>query len=120
MIKGAHYEGQAALMLRGGGLEILEKNYRCKGGEIDLVCREGGTLVFVEVRYRGASGFGSAACSVTPAKQRRVIHAAQHYLQRRGISQRTPCRIDVVAFDAARDGGEDEIQWLRNAIMLGH
>lgn len=120
MDRGSAFEARAARFLRGAGLEIITRNYRCKAGEIDLVCRDGNTLVFIEVRFRSRRGFASAAASVTPAKQRRLVATAQHYLQRHRLAERTPCRIDVIAFDHATDGhqraGEDEIQWLKNAI----
>ncbi len=120
MEKGREFEERAARFLRSVGLEILERNYRCKAGEIDLVCRDGTSLVFVEVRFRSQGGFASAAASVTAAKQRRLIAAARHYLQRHHLTERTACRIDVVTFDRAialgRRPGKDEIQWVKNAI----
>src|SRR5690606_24818947 len=73
-------EEQAAQHLARHGLKILARNYRCRGGEIDLVCRDGATLVFVEVRLRTHRGYGGAAASITPAKQRRITLAANHYL----------------------------------------
>ena len=114
--KGKHFDRKAARMLRKQGLEILERNYRCRAGEIDLVCSDGETIVFVEVRFRGNRGFASALESVDGAKQGRLIKAAQHYLLSRGIRDSLPCRIDVVAFDASADGGKDDIQWLQNAV----
>jgi putative endonuclease len=106
-------EGQAAedLALRhlaGHGLELVERNFRCKGGEIDLVMQERATLVFVEVRKRADRSHGGAAASVTAAKQRRLIVAAQIYLQR--YRQPPPCRFDVIAIDGA------QLDWLQNAI----
>jgi putative endonuclease len=88
----------------------VEANFRCKLGEIDLILRDGATLVFVEVRQRAAGAPVSAAASIGPAKIRRIIRAAQVYLQR--LDRLPPCRIDVVAID-----GED-IEWLRNAIEV--
>jgi putative endonuclease len=110
---GRQVEGQAAedLALRhlsGHGLELVERNFRCKGGEIDLVMQERATLVFVEVRKRADRSHGGAAASVTAAKQRRLIVAAQIYLQR--YRQPPPCRFDVVAIDGA------QLDWLQNAI----
>ena len=64
------------------GLRLVERNFRCKGGEIDLIMQDGSTLVFVEVRKRADQRHGGAAASVTPAKQARLILAAQLYLQR--------------------------------------
>lgn len=90
------------------GLTLLERNFRCKGGEIDLIMQDNGTLVFIEVRKRADQRHGGAAASVTRAKQARLIIAAQTYLQRH---QRPPaCRFDVIAIDAGA------LSWLKNAI----
>jgi putative endonuclease len=107
-VEGQAGEDHALAHLQKNGLCLVERNFRCKGGEIDLVMQEGGTLVFVEVRKRADSAYGGAAASVTPRKQRRLIIAAQVYLQR----YRMPpaCRFDVVAIDGT------VIDWLKNAI----
>ena len=104
---GARAEEQAARFLAGRGLKILVRNYRCRGGEIDLVCRDGATLVFVEVRLRTHPGFGGAAASITPAKQRRIALAANHYLAGKPLPS---CRFDAVLLDGA------SIDWIRNAF----
>jgi putative endonuclease len=78
-------------------------------GELDLIMRDGGQLVFVEVRERSNPHYGGAAASITPAKQRRIVRAAQFYLLR--CHPLPPCRIDIVAIDGQR------INWLRNAII---
>ena len=116
MKRGEYYERRAEQYLRDAGLSILERNFRCKLGEIDLVCQDGKSLVFVEVRFRSNPRYASAAASVTPAKQRRLVAAAQHYLLQRGLSERQPCRFDVLAFDGALSAPEDGIEWLKNAI----
>lgn len=118
MKKGTRFEQRAAKALRARGLQIVERNYRCRVGEIDLICREGGVLVFVEVRYRGRTGFATSTDSIGPEKQRRLLRAAQYYLQQRGIYGTLPCRIDVVAYDGETAGDEDGMQWLKNAITL--
>ncbi|HZG20788.1 MAG TPA: YraN family protein [Herbaspirillum sp.] len=101
-------EDQALAYLQQQGLQLVERNFRCRGGEIDLILREGATVVFVEVRARASAAFGGAAASVTPAKQRRLLLAAQVWLQ---AQRQTPaCRFDVIALE----GGQ--LQWLRNAI----
>jgi len=92
------------------GLVHIESNFRRPFGEIDLIMQEHGTLVFVEVRSRAKGRFGGAAASITPAKQRRLIMAAQVYLQRFQVSP--PCRFDVIAID---DG---TIGWLKNVIEM--
>jgi len=90
------------------GLTLVERNFRCKGGEIDLIMRERDCLVFIEVRQRSSRGHGGAAASITPAKQRRLVIAAQVYLLR--LKVLPPCRFDVVAID----GGA--LSWLKNVI----
>jgi putative endonuclease len=89
---------------------VLARNYRCRGGEIDLVCQDGETLVFVEVRLRSGNRFGCAAESITAAKRGRLLLAARHYLA--GKPER-PCRFDAVLLDAPDPG---RIAWIRNAI----
>jgi putative endonuclease len=107
-IAGDAGEERALRHLQQHGLSLVERNFRCKGGEIDLVMQEGQALVFVEVRKRADQRHGGAAASVTWRKQRRLIIAAQVYLQR----YRTPpaCRFDVIAIEG------DALNWLKNAI----
>jgi putative endonuclease len=85
------------------GLEILERNFRCRAGEIDVVARDGRTLVFVEVKERGDDSHGVAVEAVTPAKRQRVIRAALLWAARHGESE-SPVRFDVVAIDWGPDG----------------
>ena len=94
-ITGQAGEDAALKYLEARGLILVTRNFRCKAGEIDLIMAEHGGLVFVEVRQRASAGYGGAAASVGFAKQKRLIRAAQFYLQR----YRAPpaCRIDVVA-----------------------
>ena len=106
--QGKTWEDAAQAYLQRHGLVPIEANFRCKLGEIDLIMRDGEALVFVEVRQRAAGSQVSAAASISPAKIRRLVRAAQVYLQR--FSRLPPCRFDVVAID----GGQFE--WLRNAI----
>ena len=96
------------------GYAIRDRRYRTRRGEIDIVCEDRGTIVFVEVRAKAAAAFGSAAGSVTPAKQRRVTACAVEYLARHRLIGR-PCRFDVVAIDQAR-GPAPEITVYANAF----
>ena len=112
---GQAIETAAAVWLEHRGLTLVEKNYRCKGGEIDLIMREGGDLVFVEVRLRNRDDYGSAAESVTRAKQRRIVCAARHFLATRAHWQNSPCRFDVVAVSGPHK--TLEWQWLRHAFL---
>jgi len=108
-------EERAAAWLTANGLKILARNVRCRGGELDLVCLEGGTLVFVEVRLRTNPRFGGAAESITAAKRRRIVFAAKWWLIRAGrMYQDRPCRFDAVLFDNAT-----EPQWIRGAFEEG-
>jgi putative endonuclease len=108
MNRGAAAEGLAASFLVARGLVIIQRNYRCRGGEIDLIARDGETLVFVEVRLRRNRAFGTAAESITAAKRRRLRLAARHYLARLG--REPPCRFDAVLLDAL---ATENIEWLR-------
>mgnify|MGYP001247034503 CR=1 FL=1 len=106
---GQHAESRAEAFLVARGLAPVARNWRCRFGEIDLVMRDGPTLVFVEVRSRRHNTFGGAAASVTPSKQRKLLAAARQYLS--GLKSIPPCRFDVVALDG---GGDPE--WFRNAF----
>lgn len=110
---GALAEAHVARWLRASGVEIIEKNYSVRGGEIDLITRDGQTLVFVEVRMRQRRDYGGAAASITPAKRRRIILAAQHWLIAHPRHARSACRFDVVLLKAADDATPE---WLKNAF----
>jgi putative endonuclease len=97
------------------GLKPVARNYRCRGGEIDLVMLDGGTLALVEVRYRASQEFGGAAASVTWIKQKRIILAARHLLAMRRDLRALPARFDVVAITGS-DWREPQIQWIKAAF----
>ncbi len=108
---GALAEQWAAQYLQRQGLQLLERNYRSRYGEIDLVMRDGATLVFVEVRLRRNADFGGAAASLDARKQQRLVRTAQHYLA--GLGHTPPCRFDALLMDDAQG---INAQWLRNAF----
>ncbi|MBW6503633.1 YraN family protein [bacterium] len=95
--RGDTAEDLACRHLEGSGCTIVERNFRTKGGEIDIVAREGDVLVFVEVRSREDAGFGTPEESVTPAKRRRVVAAARRYLSGVPPSSWREARFDVIA-----------------------
>lgn len=107
---GADYEQQAAEFLQEQGYEILERNFRCRSGEIDLIAREGEYLCFIEVKYRAGSTCGSPLDAVGGHKQRQILKVAKYYLMKKGMTMDTPCRFDVVAIEGK------EITLLRNAF----
>ena len=111
---GAQAEGRAQLFLEQQGLRLVERNYRGRRGEIDLIMQEGETLVFVEVRYRKRTSFGSPAESVTMAKQQRIITTAMHFLQSKPGRQLPPCRFDVLAIVGKET---QNIDWIKDAFQ---
>ena len=110
-VEGGEAEERAARYLADHGLVILHRNFRTRLGEVDLIARDGATLVFVEVRRRLSSApWGGAAGSVGPLKQRRLVAAARIYLSR--LSSEPPCRFDVVALEG------EECTWVRDAFVI--
>ena len=107
---GGNGEDQAAGFLARHGLELIERNYRTRLGEIDLIAREGATLVFVEVRLRKDARFGGALESITARKRSRIAAAARRYLMR--YPRVPPCRFDVICIERG------ETQWIRGAFAL--
>src|SRR3954469_8807467 len=106
---GARAEHVCAELLRRSGLRVIERNWRCRHGEIDLIAEEGGTVVFAEVRMRSRASFGGAAESVTEAKRARLLAAARLYLSRR---PEAACRFDVLLVE----GEPSRIEWIRDAF----
>ncbi|EYB69688.1 hypothetical protein DEIPH_ctg003orf0017 [Deinococcus phoenicis] len=98
-MKGADAEARAAAHLASLGREIVARNYRIPGGEIDLITREGEVLVFTEVRQRRSNHYGSAAESVTPRKLALMHRAALTYLSREHGRDDLPCRLEVLTID---------------------
>ncbi len=111
--RGAASEDQARCYLENHGLKTLNRNFRTRRGEIDLVMLDSDTLVFVEVRYRRGNRFGSAAESVTHTKQQRISSAAKQFLLSQKQWSRHPCRFDVVAISGS---GPVPIDWIKDAF----
>ena len=109
--QGAVAERDAAQLLIAAGYEIVERNYRCKAGELDLIARDDGVLVFVEVRSRSDDEHGHAAEMVRRRKQRRVIRVARCYLATAAPAFER-CRFDVVAITG------DEVELLKDAFRV--
>lgn len=105
-------ESEALAHLQAAGLRLLQRNYRARRGEIDLVMQDGEVLVFVEVRFRTADGHGDGLDSVTASKRSRLVNAARQFAQEHPHAARMAQRFDVVALGA---GG---LRWVRNAIQV--
>ena len=111
---GKRAEDLACQYLNQQGLHLLERNFNTRFGEIDLVMRDKGTTVFVEVRYRKHGDIVDPLSSIDSRKQHKLIRTAQHYLQRRNDFALAPARFDVIAI--TEQGAQPIIQWIKNAF----
>ncbi len=111
--KGQITERQAQSYLEDHGLVFVERNYRAKCGEIDLIMKDKAHLVFIEVRYRCNPNFGSSVETIRPSKQNRIIRTAQHYLQKYDLMDQVDCRLDVIGIDA-----NHRIIWIKDAFQV--
>ena len=112
---GDRSEAMARKYLERQGLNHVTSNFLCRRGEIDLIMKDQRQLVFIEVRYRSHSDYGSAADTITRNKQRRIILAAQYYLHRHHLTEKVSGRFDVVAVDAFDDNNQ-RVTWLQDAF----
>ena len=107
---GTSYEEKAANYLRDKGYKIMDKNFRCKIGEIDLIAMDGLYLCFIEVKYRSSTSKGFPSEAINPNKIRRITRTAQFYMLLHKIAQDTPCRFDAVVIL------EEDISLIKNAF----
>ncbi len=108
---GQNAERQAEIFLQRRGLKLLERNYRSRFGEIDLIMRERDALIFVEVRSRQLNNFGTPAITITYQKQQKLLKTAQIYLQRHDLGEKISCRFDVIEIL-----GVNAPLWIKNAF----
>lgn len=114
--RGKYFEALAADWLTARGARIIEHNYQCRAGEIDLVAIDDDCLTFVEVRSRSNPRFSSAAASVDHRKQVRLIRTAQFFLQRHPKWAKMPCRFDVIAIEPRQSRDDFAVRWIRSAF----
>ena len=112
--QGGNVEALACAFLQKAGLRPIAANAGFRLGELDLVMRDGDTLVFVEVRYRRSASFGGGAASVDAGKRRRIVFAAEQFLAAHRDAAHSPCRFDVM--DASGDIDAPVFEWLRDAF----
>jgi len=112
---GNNAESQALQFLLGRGLKLLDRNYSCRSGEIDLVMRHEQALVFIEVRFRRSPDFGTASASVTRRKQVKIISTARHFLLHNPKLAALPCRFDVVGITLAAQN-ITRFNWIQDAF----
>lgn len=110
---GAEKEELALAYLSEQGALLLERNFYFRGGEIDLIAKDGEYVCFIEVKYRKSDRFGSPEEAVTVAKQRKIIQGARFYLYQHRYPLDTPCRFDVISVY------KDQITWMKDAFALG-
>ncbi len=113
--KGLRFEDQARDYLQAHGLLLLQSNYRCRFGEIDLVMRDGDTLCFIEVKFRKSLLFGGAAASMPKSKQRRIIKAARFYISAHNQIANQAMRFDALLIQRQANGSNN-INWIQNAF----
>lgn len=116
VVAGAKAEAVAERYLIERGMKTCRRNYRCSLGEIDLIMKDAGTLVFVEVRQRSTASFGQPVETVTLAKRRKIVHAAQHYLMSHRISSSQALRFDVLGILTNKTDKNPEFNWIQNAF----
>jgi putative endonuclease len=110
-LTGGDAERCAEEFLRQHSLVLVQRNYRCRFGEIDLIMRDGAALVFIEVRMRATAFFGGAGSSITLLKQKRIVKTARHYLA--SLRAEPSCRFDAVLF-SGREG--EKVEWIKDAF----
>jgi putative endonuclease len=115
LVSGRAWEAAAADFLLDQGLAILERGYRCRLGELDLVCLDAETLVIVEVRARASTERGSAAETVTARKRRKIVNATRHFLMRNPRWFDHTLRFDVIAVDGI-ETDEPRLSWVKRAF----
>lgn len=114
---GNSFEQLVADYLGSHGFVLICSNYQCKLGEIDLIMKHGAVLVFVEVRYRLNSNFMSPVVSINARKQQKLLRTAQAYLKHHRLTDKMPCRIDVVGVTPDHSGDGFHFEWIRNAVQ---
>lgn len=124
LLTGESAEQDACNFLVKNKLKLITRNYRCKFGEIDLIMQDKQSLVFVEVRYRKNSQFGSGAESITANKQRKLIKTASHYLQQNPKTAQYAARFDVISMSSGGNSNgqtnpenETKIDWIKDAFQ---
>ena len=113
--KGKATEAFAQQYLTQQGLLFIDKNVHCRKGEIDLIMKDGDTLVFVEVKYRKNNDYGGAIPAISQSKQQKIKHCVAFFLHKANLNEyNTPCRFDVIALEG--DINQPQVTWLKNAF----
>lgn len=113
---GQFAEEAAYQFLRSKGLQLIEKNYRCFDGEIDLIMQERSDIVFIEVRQRSSQDYGNALESITKVKMKKLIKTATHFLQKKRWLYTINSRFDIITIQTTQ--GKTDINWIKNAFWV--
>jgi putative endonuclease len=113
---GQHYENQACTFLQQQGLRLIKRNFACRLGEIDLIMQEKKSLVFVEVRYRRSHSFGDGIESIEYRKCKKLIRTAEYYLQQNRLTEKIPCRFDVIGITHV--SSDNSLTWIKDAFQI--
>lgn len=116
--QGNQLEDFAVNQLIKSGCKIIQRNFQCKLGEIDIIAMDGNILIFVEVRYRKQQTYGGAMLSVDQKKQRKIINTANFYLQKNQLTNKKVCRFDVFAIQGKiqSDLSKPDYNWIKQAF----
>jgi putative endonuclease len=114
-LTGLYFEKLALKHLKKHKLKLVQQNYHCRLGEIDLIMQDKDCLVFVEVRFRNNSDFGDGLDTVNLSKQRKLTLTAQHYLLQAGLYENTPVRFDVISI--SKQNSKPKLVWVKNAFL---
>lgn len=115
--KGARYESQAAHYLGKQGLVLLQQNFRCRFGEIDLIMQDQDCICFIEVKFRKSLGFDGAIAAIPPSKQRKIIHTARFFIARQPQLADSAFRFDAFLIQQQADGSK-QIEWIKSAFEV--
>lgn len=115
-VLGGKGEALAVTFLKKRGYKVIERNYRCPWGEIDLIAREKDTLVFVEIKSRNSSEFGLPQDAVGPSKQRKIIQVAKAYMSEHHVQETIAARFDVVAIQLT--SSRPKIELIKDAFHV--
>jgi putative endonuclease len=117
-LRGQAAEQQALEYLENRGLRLLDRNFRCHFGEIDLVMRDATHVIFIEVRSRQRTDYGNALESITPAKIKKLVKTAKLYLQMKKWLYKVNSRFDIIAIHPV--AGDLQLEWIKNAFTVDY
>jgi putative endonuclease len=114
--KGQHYESLASDYLKEQGLKLLNRNFQCRFGEIDLIMMQREVLCFIEVKYRNSMGYGGAASAIPVQKQKKIVKTAQIFIAENNRLKQHAMRFDALLMQQQKGDQNISIDWIQNAF----